>query len=62
MKTELAACEGVTEGVDYGAEVLLHALLPETAAARFADRIFELSAGKLRVRETGRVFRAAPLR
>ena len=62
VKTELAACEGVTEGVDYGAEVLLHALLPETAAARFADRVFELSAGKLRPTETGRVFRAAAIR
>lgn len=62
VKTELAACEGVTEGVDYGAEVLLHALLPEAEAARFADRVFELSAGKLRPTETGRVFRAAAIR
>ena len=61
VKTELAACEGVTEGVDYGAEVLLHALLPEAEAGRFADRVFELSAGKLRPTETGRVFRAAAI-
>lgn len=62
VKTELVACEGVTEGVDYGTEALLSALLPETEAERFAARVFELSAGKLRARETGRVFRAAAIR
>ena len=58
VKLELAACEGVLEGTDYGAEVLLHALLPEARADGFAARVFELSAGKLHAQETGRVYRA----
>ena len=61
LKTETAAYGGVVEGLDYGAEVTLRALLPEERAEEFSARVFDLSAGKIKVQITGESLRPAPL-
>ena len=61
LKTETAAFGGVVEGLDYGAEVTLRVLLPEERAEEFSARVFDLSAGKIRVQITGESLRPAPL-
>ena len=61
LKTETAAFGGVVEGLDYGAEVTLRALLPEERAEEFSARVFDLSAGKIKVQITGESLRPAPL-
>ena len=61
LKTETAAFGGVVEGLDYGAEVTLRALLPEERAEEFSARVFDLGAGKIKVQITGESLRPAPL-
>ena len=62
MRREVLACRGVVENVDYGADVLLSALLPEEQARDFAARILDVSAGAVEVLETGEVFKDLPWR
>ena len=59
VRQETAACGGAVEEVEYGAVVTLRALLPGERAEEFASRIFDISAGKLRVRYGEEVFRAS---
>ena len=59
IRQETAACGGAVEEVEYGAVVTLRALLPGERAEEFASRIFDISAGKLRVRYGEEVFRAS---
>ncbi len=61
LKTETAAFGGVVEGLDYGAEVTLRVLLPEERAEEFTARVYDLSAGKIKVQITGESLRPAPL-
>ncbi len=60
-KQELAAFDGVVENMDYGAQVLIRALLPEARTEAFRDRIFDVSGGSIRPRITGESFQAAPV-
>jgi uncharacterized YigZ family protein len=61
VKLEAASCGGVVRGVDYGADVLLHAaFLPEDAGA-FSARLTELSAGRLTLRPAGEEYLPTPL-
>ncbi len=61
MKLEVAAAGGALGETEYGAEVTLHALLPEGAVEGFSDRVRELTAGGVGVEVRCEVFRPAPL-
>ena len=58
MKAEAVAAGGTVEDIVYGAEVTLKVLVPAEEAERFAARIFDVSAGSVRVRVTGESRRA----
>ena len=62
LKLEAAAAGGIVEDVEYGAGVTLKVLVPEEQSEAFAARIFDQTAGSVRVRVTGESFRAVPLR
>ena len=59
-RMEVAAFDGVVENVDYGADVVLSALLPEEKAADFAAHILDASAGTIEVLEAGEEFKDVP--
>jgi len=59
-RLEIAAFDGVIENVDYGADVVLSALLPEEKAADFAAHILDMSAGTIEVLEAGEQFKDVP--
>ena len=58
----IQAFDGVVENVDYGADVLISALLPEDRAAPFAAHILDTSSGSIQVLEAGEQFKAVPWR
>ncbi len=53
MKTETAAAGGVVEDLAYASEVTLKVLVPAEELESFSERIFDRSAGSVRVRVTG---------
>ena len=59
-RLEVAAFGGVVENVDYGADVVLSALLPEERAEEFAAHILDVSAGAIEVLEAGEQFKDVP--
>ena len=59
-RLEVASFGGVIENVDYGADVVLSALLPEERAAEFAAHILDMSAGTIEVLEAGEEFKDVP--
>ena len=59
-RLEVAAFDGVVENVDYGADVVLSALLPEERAEEFAAHILDVSAGAIEVLEAGEQFKDVP--
>ena len=59
-RLEVAAFGGVVENVDYGADVVLSALLPEERAEEFAAHILDVSAGAIEVLEAGEEFKDVP--
>ena len=61
-RREVEAFSGVVEQVDYGADVVLSALLPEERSAEFAAHILDASAGTIEVLEDGEQFRDVPFR
>ena len=60
MRREVTAFGGVVENVDYGADVVLSALLPEERAEEFAAHILDVSAGAIEVLEAGEQFKDVP--
>ena len=60
MRREVDAFGGVVENVDYGADVVLSALLPEERAADFAAHILDVTAGTVEVLEDGERFKDVP--
>ena len=62
MRREVLSFGGTVENVEYGAGVCLSALIPEEAAAAFAARVRDVSAGAVEVRETGERLQAVPRR
>lgn len=62
MRREVFSFDGVVESVDYGADVLISALLPEERAAEFAARVLDVSAGAVETLEAGEQFKAVPWR
>ena len=62
MRLEVAAFDGVVENVDYGADVVLSALLPEEKAEAFAAHVLDVTAGVVEVLEAGEQFKDVPWR
>ena len=62
VRREVLSFDGVVENVDYGADVVLSALLPEEKAADFAAHILDTSAGTIEVLEAGEEFNDVPWR
>ena len=61
MKTEAAALGVVTEDVVYGADVTLKLLIPQEKTEAVKARLFDASAGSVRLAVTGGSFRAVPV-
>ena len=62
MRREVAAFDGVVENIDYGADVVLSALLPEEKAQDFAAHLLDVTAGTAEVLEAGEAFKDVPWR
>lgn len=62
MRREVASFDGVVENIDYGADVVLSALLPEERAQAFRERVVEVTAGTVEPLEAGEQFKDVPLR
>lgn len=62
IRREVESFGGVVEHVDYGADVVLSALLPEERAAEFTARVTEVSAGTVEALEAGERFKDVPRR
>ena len=62
MRREVAAFDGVVEGVDYGSDVVLSALLPEERAEAFAAHVLDATAGTVEVLEAGEQLKDVPWR
>ena len=60
IRREVESARGVVENVDYGADVVLSALLPEEGAADFAAHLLDVSAGTVEALEAGDQFRDVP--
>ena len=61
IKLRLAAQGAVIEDIQYGADITIRALLPQSATAPIRDALRELSAGKVIPQVTAQTYRAAPL-
>jgi len=62
MRREVSAFGGLVENVDYGANVVISALLPEEQTLDFAAHILDISAGTVKVMEAGELFKDIPWR
>ena len=62
VKAAVAAADGVVSDLEYGADVVLRALLPEECAEPFRVQVRDLSAGAVEVTVTGEALRAVPVR
>lgn len=59
---EIPVWDGVVADTEYGADVVIKALLPEGRETDFAKRILDLSAGKVQAAVTGESLKAVPVR
>lgn len=62
LQQEVESWQGVVTGTEYGADVTLKALLPETKAADFTAHVVELTAGSVRPAVSGEALKAIPVR
>lgn len=62
VKTVIAACEGVIEASEFGAEVLIEALVPVNHTPDLIKRTLDLSAGDVEAVVMDTVFRGARIR
>ena len=62
LKVELMGCGALIGDVEYGASVIIKILMPEEEAEEIKAKIFDVSAGSVKVIDTGESFRAVPLR
>lgn len=59
---EIPVWDGIVADTEYGADVVIKALLPEGREMDFAKRILDLSAGKVQATVTGESLKAVPVR
>ena len=60
FKTEIAAFDGAVTDMEYGAGVIIRALIPEEKQASFAARIYDVSGGSVTPLVTGESLQAVP--
>ncbi len=58
VKLELRTYGGVIEDTEYGADILLHVMLPQETAGACAQALRELTAGRVKPEHTGSIYRA----
>lgn len=58
---EIPVWDGIVADTEYGADVVIKALLPEGRESDFAKRILDLSAGKVQAAVTGESLKAVPV-
>lgn len=61
VKTEVTSCGGQVMQTEYGAEVLVRAIFPQTQTKNFQARLTDLSCGKVSGEVTGQEYRAFPV-
>ena len=61
MRQEAASFEGIIRDTQFGADVELEVLTPESRTQAFLDRVVDLSAGTLEGMITGQEYRAFPV-
>ncbi len=61
VKLEVAAFGGVIRNTDFGVEVDLEIMLPESQSQPFITRLTDLSAATIEALETGKEYRAFPI-
>jgi uncharacterized YigZ family protein len=61
VKLEIEAFGGIMEHAEYGADVTIRALFPETQAAAFDARLVDLTSGTVRAKDAGETYMAAPV-
>ena len=61
VKLEVAAFGGILRNTEFGAEVELEILLPESQAQPFLDRLTDMTSGTVEGMETGQEYRAFPV-
>lgn len=62
IKLETASFGGLVSDIEYGAAVIVKAVIPEENSTAFRDRIFDMSGGSISPVFTGEDFRAVPLK
>lgn len=60
-KAQIASCGGVIESTEFGADVLIEALIPIAASENFSKQITDMSAGSIEALVLDTVFRGARL-
>lgn len=60
VKLEVAVFGGIIRQCDFGAEVELEVLMPETQTKPFLDRLTDMTAGAVEGMETGQEYKAFP--
>ena len=61
VKTAVLSLGGAVDGLDYGADVTMHILLPEEAVEDFSVQLGDLSAGSAEAAVTGEQMKAVPM-
>ena len=61
IKLELAAMGGILTDTEYGAEILLHVIVPQSDAEALLARIVDVSNGRMAGHITGAEYRAFPV-
>ena len=61
LRGEVTAAGGVVQDVEYGAEVLIRAILPQTASQGLLARVTDVSRGQVTAQVTGQEYRAFPV-
>lgn len=61
LKGEVLTLSGIVTDMDYAAAVTIRAMVPEEAAEELAERIFDVSGGRVKCVTGGECFRAVPL-
>lgn len=62
LKNEVAAMNGIVADTEYGAAVVIKALVPEERYEELSDRIFDVTNGTVKTVKTGSAHRAVEIR
>lgn len=62
LRSEVEAYEGMVLDVEYGADVIIHAILPQTRTEEFLARVVDVSNGRTSGTVLGQEYRAFPVK